>query len=129
MAPKRRSFAELGFVADVGGAYRAHFKFRAAQRIRNIYGPRRGSKQRAFGDLNMIRDAAPEGASRSDGFEAMEAAAKRLKTDAAAEAGGVEKVGDEHRARVQYATTSGELRQIKGPRRRLSLRREYNTIQ
>ena len=45
----------------------------------------------------------------------MEAAAKRLKADTAAEVGGVKRVGDEYRARVRYATTSGELREVQGP--------------
>ena len=107
MAPKERTFAELGFAADRDGSYRAEFSIREGQQIRHIRGPGRSNKQRALGDLNIIRAAAPEGASRADGFQAMEAAAKRLKDVAAAEAGGLEKVGDEHRARVQYLTTSG----------------------
>ena len=106
MAPQKRSFAELGFVAEVGGAYRADI--REGQNIRHIYGPRRGNQQRAFGDLSLIRAAAADNASRADGLEAMEAAAKRLKADAAADAGGVEEVGNEYRARVQYATVAGE---------------------
>ena len=117
MAPKERTFAELGFAADRDGSYRAEFSIREGQQIRHIRGPGRSNKQRALGDLNIIRAAAPEGASRADGFQAMEAAAKRLKDVAAAEAGGLEKVGDEHRARVQYLTTSGERRVIQGPRR------------
>ena len=112
MAPQKRPFAELGFVAEVGGSYRADLNSHDGQKIR---GPRRGNKLRALGDLNVIRAAAAESESRADGFEAMEAAAKRLKADTAAEAGGVEKVGDEYRARVQCATSPGEPLQIRGP--------------
>jgi len=117
MAPKKRAFAELGSVASHAGSYSAQFSIREAGRIRFIYGPRRRNKLRALGDLNVIRAAAAESESRADGFEAMEAAAKRLKADAAAEAGGVEKVGGEYRARVRYATASGEPRLLQGPRR------------
>ena len=115
MAPKRRAFAELGSVASHAGSYSAEFSIREAERIRHIYGPRRRNKLRALGDLDVIRAAAAESESRADGFEAMEAAAKRLKADTAAEAGGVEKVGDEYRARVRCATASGEFRKIQGP--------------
>ena len=45
----------------------------------------------------------------------MEAAAKRLKGASAAEGGRVETVGDEYRARVRYANTSGGHSQIYGP--------------
>ena len=115
MAPKRRAFAELGSVASHAGSYSAEFSIREAERIRHIYGPRRRNKLRALGDLDVIRAAVAESESRADGFEAMEAAAKRLKADTAAEVGGVEKVRDEYRARVQYATASGEPHQIRGP--------------
>ena len=81
MAPKKRACAELGSIAEVGGAYRADFNFREGQNVRHIHGPRRAKEQRALGDLNVIRAAAAESASRADGYEAMEAAAKRLKAD------------------------------------------------
>ena len=128
MAPKKRAFAELGFVANRAGSYIAKLRTREEQQIRYIDGPRRGIEQRALGDLNAIRAAVPADASREDGFEAMEAAAKRLKADAAAEAaakrlkadaaaeaGGVEKVGHEYRARVRYVTSSGGRHNIYGP--------------
>jgi hypothetical protein len=89
MAPKKRTFAELGTVANHAISYRAEFSIREGQKIRRINGPRRGNKQRACGDLSVIRTAAPENATRADGFEAMDAAAKRLKDASAAEAGGV----------------------------------------
>ena len=117
MAPKKRTFAELGSVVTRDGSHRARFNIREEHLVRQIEGPRRGNEQRALGDLNIIRAAAPENANRAAGFEAMEAAAKRLKADTAAEVGGVETVGDEYRARVrvQYATASGEPCQIQGP--------------
>ena len=58
MPPQKRSFAELGFVAEVCGGYRADFNIREGQNIRHIRGPRRGNKQRALGDLETIRAAA-----------------------------------------------------------------------
>ena len=102
MEPKKRPFAELGSVAGLARSYRAKFNFRDGQKVCNIYGPSRGSQQRALGDLSAIRDAAAEHTSRKDGFEAMEAAAKSLKEAAAADVGGVVEVDGEHRARVQY---------------------------
>ena len=43
MAPKKRTFAELGFVAELAGTYRADFNIREEEKIRHIRGPRRGS--------------------------------------------------------------------------------------
>ena len=63
----------------------------------------------------MIRTAAPENATRADGFEAMEAAAKRMKEAAAIEAGGVVEIDGEYRARVQFADSAGRSREIKRP--------------
>ena len=115
MAPKKRPFAELGSVGGLARSYRAKFNFREGQKVCNIYGPRRGNQQRALGELHVIRAAAAEHTSRADGLEAMQAAAERMKEAAATEAGGIEEVEGEHRARVRCADTSGEPRQIKGP--------------
>ena len=57
MATQKRPFAELGFVAEVGGSYRADLNSHDGQKIR---GPRRGNKLRALGDLDVIRAAAAE---------------------------------------------------------------------
>ena len=65
MAPKKRPFAELGSVAELAGSYRADFNIREEEKIRHILGPRRGNKQRAPRDLNMIRTAAAEHATRA----------------------------------------------------------------
>ena len=118
MAPKKRPFAELGSVAELAGSYRADFNIREEEKIRHILGPRRGNKQRALDDLRAIRTAAAEHTTRTDGLEAMQAAAERLKGAAATETGGIEVVGDEHRARVRHADSSGETHQIQGPLRR-----------
>ena len=129
MAPKKRTFAELGFVAELAGTYRADFNIREEEKIRHILGPRRGSQQRALDDLILIRTAAAEHTSRADGLEAMQAAAKRLKEAAAAEAGGVVKeaaaaeaggvveIDGEHRARLQYTDCARNSCEIIGPRR------------
>jgi len=117
MAPKKRTFAELGFVAELAGTYRADFNIREEEKIRHIRGPRRGSQQRALDDLSLIRTAAAEHTSRADGLEAMQAAAKRLKEAAAAEAGGVVEIDGEHRARLQYTDCARNSCEIKGPRR------------
>ena len=60
MAPKKRTFAELGFVAELAGTYRADFNIREEEKIRHILGPRRGSQQRAHDDLSLIRTAAAD---------------------------------------------------------------------
>ena len=52
-------------------------QWRAQGVNRHAYGPRRGEKQTAKEDLEIIR-AAAEGKTRRDGFAAMEAEAKRL---------------------------------------------------
>ena len=38
MAPKKRTFAELGFVAELAGTYRADFNIREEEKIRHIRG-------------------------------------------------------------------------------------------
>jgi hypothetical protein len=116
MAPKRK-LDELGGVVASSGAYRARVHFLDAARSRNIYGPRRGSEQQALDDLLKIRTAAAAHSSRADGLQAMLLAAERLKEAAATDAGGVDEVDGEHRARVRYADSAGNQRQIKGPRR------------
>ena len=92
MAPKRK-LAELGGVEVVSNVFRACVHYHEASLSRNIRGPRRGNKQRAIHDLNVIRTAAAEHATRADGLDAMRTSAKRLKETAAAEAGGIEEVG------------------------------------
>ena len=116
MPPPKAHPAQLGYVANNQGNYRAQVNARDVGFAKLITGPYHGTKQRAFEDLQSIQAAAVEHTTRIGALQAMQQKADRLKAEGKAEVGRVELCGNENRAHFRYIQ-GGVQRDIRGPRR------------
>ena len=87
MPPKSKAIAELGYIMEDRGAFRAQVNHGdATGRKQSIVGPKRGCRRRAETDLDQMRAAGAIGSTREQGLQYMAAEARRLQVSAGFEA-------------------------------------------